>query len=176
MRGLDVALAELRAEAFEQPASARRVSSIVRSAVVFSSRSSRSCLVSRPWRSRRRARRPTTTWMPAQAQLLLDPHRAVAGMRQRMVEHRLLDLGRAPGWDAALGAGQPVDQRLGAVGLEVAADLVELLAGVAHHLAGPADVAEILRQLEQGELATCYPCVRGHVDLLGWMCCVATPS
>jgi hypothetical protein len=35
---------------------------------------------------------------------------------------------------------------LGAVGLEVATVLVELLARIAHHLASAADVAELLRQ------------------------------
>lgn len=41
-----------------------------------------------------------------------------------------------------LGAGQAVDQPFGAVGLEVASDLVELLARIAHHLAGAADIGE----------------------------------
>jgi hypothetical protein len=50
------------------------------------------------------------------AQLLLDPGRAVAGMRQRMIEDRLLDLGRDPVGMGPLGAGQPVDQPLGPVG------------------------------------------------------------
>ena len=68
-------------------------------------------------------------------QLRGDPHRAVAGMRQGMIQgmiqDRLLDrLGHPVGMRAA-GARQTVDQPRRAVGLEVAPDLVELLAAVA---------------------------------------------
>jgi hypothetical protein len=35
---------------------------------------------------------------------------------------------------------QAIDQPLGAIGLEVPADLVELLAGISHHPAGLADI------------------------------------
>jgi hypothetical protein len=55
-----------------------------------------------------------------------------------MVEHGLLDLGRHPVRVRPLAARQAIDQPLGCVGLEVAADLVELLTGVAHHFAGAA--------------------------------------
>lgn len=54
------------------------------------------------------------------------------------------------------GAGKPVDQVLGAVGLEVAADLVELLAGIAHRLAGAGNIRKFGREFEQAELAPCY--------------------
>ena len=101
----------------------------------------------------------------AQHQLLSDPQRAMAGMGERVVEDRLLDLGRHPVGVRAAGAGQPVEQPLGAVGLEVPADLVELLARIAHHPAGFADVAELGRELEQAALAPCYLLFRGHVDL-----------
>lgn len=40
-------------------------------------------------------------------------------------------------------AGDPVEQAVGAVGLEVTADLVELLAAIADDAAGLADVAEL---------------------------------
>jgi hypothetical protein len=65
-----------------------------------------------------------------------------------------------------------VDQAGRTVGLVVAADLVELLPAVADQLAGFADIAGSsaprlnLRQLEQAELAPCYPLIRGHGDLL----------
>ena len=49
-------------------------------------------------------------------------------MRKRMIEDRGFDLGRDPVGMRPLRPGQPVDQPVGAVGLEVAADLVELLA------------------------------------------------
>ncbi len=66
-----------------------------------------------------------------------------------MLEHGLLDLGRYPVGMRAPGAGQPVDQPLGAIGLEVAPDLVKLLAGIAHQLAGPADIGKFRRKLQQ---------------------------
>jgi len=102
-----------------------------------------------------------------QSQLLLDARRAVAGMGERVIEDGRLDLrGDAIGM-RALGTGQPIDQAVGAVGLEVAADLVELLARVAHQLAGLGDVVEVARQLEQRELAPCYFVGgRGHVVCL----------
>lgn len=85
----------------------------------------------------------------AQYQLLRHPQRTVAGMFERMVEDRLLDLGRHPVRVRALGAGQPVEQPVGAIGLEVAADLIELLARIAHQLAGVGDVAEVGGELQQ---------------------------
>jgi len=101
----------------------------------------------------------------AQGQLLGDPHRAVAGVGERMVEDRRLDLGRHPVGVRPAGAGQPIDQPLGPLGLEVPADLVELLPAVAHHPAGLADVAEVGGKLQQAQLAPCYLLVRGHVVL-----------
>ncbi len=56
-----------------------------------------------------------------------DPQRAMAGMGKGVVEHRLLDLRWDPVRVRPARAGQPVDKPVGAVGLEVAADLVELL-------------------------------------------------
>ncbi len=109
---------------------------------------------------------------PAQDEFLGHPHQAVAGMGERVVEHRRLDLGRHPVGVRAARAGQAVDQPVGAIGLEVAPDLVELLAAVAHHLAGPADVAEFLGEFEQAQLAPCYLLFRGHVALrVGGRCC-----
>jgi hypothetical protein len=92
----------------------------------------------------------------------------MGGVLQGVVEDRLLDLRRQPIGMRLLRAFDLVDQALGTEGLIVAADLVELLTAVADDAAGLADVAEILRQLEQAQLAACYPCVRGHVALLAW--------
>jgi hypothetical protein len=39
-----------------------------------------------------------------------------------------------------LGTGETIQEALGSIGLEVAADLVKLLPRIAHHLAGLADV------------------------------------
>ena len=60
-----------------------------------------------------------------------------------------------------------VDQPFGAVGPEVPAELVELLARVAHHAAGLGDVVELGRKIEQRELAACYILIRGHDVSLG---------
>jgi hypothetical protein len=107
---------------------------------------------------------------PAQHQLLGDPHRPVAGMGKGVVEDRLLDRGADPVGVRRAGAGDPVEQALSAVGLEVPAYLVELLARVAHHPASFAHVAEFRGELEQAALTPCYFLLRGHVDLrIGWM-------
>jgi hypothetical protein len=60
-----------------------------------------------------------------------------------MVEDRLLDVLADPVGVWIARSGDPVEQAVGAVGLEVAADLVELLAAVADDPAGLADVAEL---------------------------------
>ena len=70
-----------------------------------------------------------------------------------MVRHRRLDLGRDPVGVRPARAGQAADQPLGAVGLEVAADLVELLARVTHDHAGLGDVVQLLGQLQHRQLA-----------------------
>ncbi len=80
-------------------------------------------------------------------QLLGHPERPVGGVIERVGEDRLLDLLRHPVGVRPPGARQPVDQPLGAVGLVVAPDLVELLPGVAHEAAGPGHVVEVLGQL-----------------------------
>ena len=114
---------------------------------------------------------------PLQAQFLLDAHGAVAGIGQCVIEHGLLDFGGDAIGVRPLRAGQTVDEAVGPIGLEVAPDLVELLAGVAHHLAGAADVGELRGEFEQRELAACYLVLRGHVGLpIGLEGCLATPS
>ena len=128
VRGLDVALAELRAEALQQPAPAPRSARSVRSAVVFSSRSSRSCLVSRSWRLQTPRTPPEETWRPRRRSSCSTRIGAVAGMGERVVEHRLPRSRTAPGWGAApLAPGSRSIRPVGAIGLEVAPDLVELL-------------------------------------------------
>lgn len=72
---------------------------------------------------------------------------------------------RALSWRRVAGAGDPVEQAVGTVSLEVAPDLVELLAAVADDAAGLADIAELVGKLEQSELAPCYLLLRGHVVL-----------
>jgi hypothetical protein len=78
-----------------------------------------------------------------EAQLLLDPHRPVAGRDEGVIERVLFDLGRDPVGMGSFGAGQAVDQPFGALGLEVATDFVELLAKIANQLALAADIDEL---------------------------------
>jgi hypothetical protein len=91
-------------------------------------------------------------------------------MGKRVIEDGLLDLGRDPVGVRPLGAGQAINEPVSTVGLVIAADLVELLAAIAHQLAGAADVFQVLGELQQRQLAACYLLVRGHVVLpQGWM-------
>ena len=101
----------------------------------------------------------------AHTQLLFDSGGTVAGVFEGVVENGLFDFcGDAVGMGAA-GAGHAVDEAVGAKGLEVAADLVELLAGIAGQFAGSGNVIEVGSELQQSELAACYLVGRGHVDL-----------
>jgi len=91
-----------------------------------------------------------------QGQFVGDAERAVAGMGECMVENRFFDILGHPIRMGHAGAGDLVEQSVGAVCLEVPPDLVKLLAAVAHHPAGLADVAEVGGEFEQAELAPCY--------------------
>lgn len=81
------------------------------------------------------------------------------------VEDGLLDVLADPVGVRVAWAGDPVEQTVGAVGLEVAPDLIELLAAVADDAAGLAHIAELAGKLEQSELSPCYLLLRGHVVL-----------
>jgi len=85
----------------------------------------------------------------------LRPQDWKSGDRLWMVEDRLLGRGGHTIGMRAKSAGRPVDQPVDPIGLEAAADLVELLAAIAHQLAGLADVVGVARQLEQRQLAQC---------------------
>jgi len=112
----------------------------------------------------------------AQRQFLRHPQRSVAGVGHGMLENGLLDrLGDTVGVRIAW-PGQTIEQAVCPIGLEVAADLVELLTRIAHHLAGFRDVAEIGGEIKQAELAPCYLLVRGHVVLRRGLMLLATPS
>ena len=99
------------------------------------------------------------------AKLLLDVDSRVAGVGEGMVEYGLLHLGGDAIGMRAFGPRQAVNEALGSAGLEIAPDLVELLAGVTHHLAGAADVGKFCGEIVQGELAGCYLVLRVHVIL-----------
>jgi len=87
-----------------------------------------------------------------------------------VVEENLLQyLGKSTKMRIA-GAANLVEESFGAEGLEVSADLVELLAGIAHDLAGFGDVVEVGSELQEGKLPTCrllrYSSDGGHSILL----------
>jgi hypothetical protein len=111
-----------------------------------------------------------------QPQFLFHTQGTMAGMVKGMIENRRLDLFAYPVRMRSLRARQAVDEALGAIGLEVAPDLVELLARVAHQPAGLRNVVQILCKIEQGKLATCYLVLRGHVVSVGLMSVVVTSS
>jgi len=81
-----------------------------------------------------------------EGQLLGDADGTMSGVIQAVIENGFLDLFADSVRVRSLGAWQFVQKALGAKDLVVTADLVELLAGVTHHLAGLADVLKILRQ------------------------------
>ncbi len=56
----------------------------------------------------------------------------------------------------------PVDQSVRAERLEVPSDSMELLSGLARHLAGFRDIVEVAGQFEQRQLPARYFLFRGH--------------
>lgn len=93
------------------------------------------------------------------------PANARLEMLQGVVQDGVFDRLGYPVGVRAAGAGRAVEQALGAIGLEIAADLVELLAAVAQQLAGLGDIAKVGGRLQQRQLASCYFVLRGHVSL-----------
>ena len=88
--------------------------------------------------------------MPFVNALRLSPTSRLPNRKLGYSQHSLLDLR----------TGQAVDQPFGAVGLEVAADFVELLAGIPHHFAGAAHVGKLRSQLQPPAAKAC--CVLSH--------------
>ena len=64
-----------------------------------------------------------------------------------VIEDGLFNLGSDPIGMSPFTAGQFVEQSLGAIGLEITANFVELLTTVADELAGFADVIELFGEL-----------------------------
>ncbi len=78
-----------------------------------------------------------------QSQLLCDPQRALSWSGEGVIEDGLFNLGRNPIGMSPFTARQFVEQALGAIGLVITANFVELLTTVADELAGFADVIEL---------------------------------
>jgi hypothetical protein len=58
--------------------------------------------------------------------------------------------------------GQPSDQTIRPIGLEVPSDCVELLPEIAHHPAGAAHIRQFSGDFERRQLASCYLVFRSH--------------
>jgi hypothetical protein len=111
----------------------------------------------------------------AQGEFVGDAQAAVCGEIEGVLEDGVLNvLGQAVGM-GFLGTGQAVEQALGAEGLEVPSDLVELLAGVTHDLAGLGYVVEFSGEFEEAELAACDFVSGGHVGDQVWILVVQNP-
>jgi len=111
-----------------------------------------------------------------QGEFLGDAEAAVGGPVEAVLEDGVLDLlGESVGMGFS-GARKPVDEAFGAEGLEVAADLVELLSGVSHELAGLGYVVEFVGQFKQAELASGDLDFSGHVGFLVWFWWYKTPT
>jgi len=108
---------------------------------------------------------------PPEKELLADPEASLGRVLQAVVEE---DLFKFLGEPAGVGiAGTPdfIQEGLGAHGLEVPSDLVELLAGIPHDLAGLGDVVEVGSEFQERELPAGsflrYSGVGGH-SVLPW--------
>ncbi len=81
------------------------------------------------------------------SQFLRDPQRAMNWSGEGVIEDGLFNLGRNPVGMSPFTARQFVKQALGAIGLVITANFVELLTTVADELAGFADVIELFGEL-----------------------------
>ncbi len=82
-----------------------------------------------------------------QSQFLRDSQRAMSWSGEGVIEGGLFNLGSDPIGMSPFAAGQFVEQSLGAIGLEITANFVELLTTVADEFAGFADVIELYGEL-----------------------------
>src|SRR6516165_6543458 len=146
--------------------SSERVS--LRSAVAFSSRSSRSCLVNRLWRCQTPRMPPEETWMPRSISswaTRIGPWQGWVRAWSRIA----VSISAATRLTWRRAGGRAAHRRHRS---ESCADLVELLPTVADHPARLADVAEIAGELQQAQLAAGYLLVCGHVVLRSRLeCC-----
>ena len=78
---------------------------------------------------------------------MCNPQRAVSRPGEGVIEDGLFNLGRNPIGMSPFTARQFVEQALGAIGLVITANFVELLAAVANELAGFTDVIELFGEL-----------------------------
>jgi hypothetical protein len=82
-----------------------------------------------------------------QSELLRHPQRAMGRSGEGVIEDGLLKLGSDTVGMSPFTARQFVEQALGAIGLVITANFVELLTAVANELAGFADVIKLFGEL-----------------------------
>ncbi len=82
-----------------------------------------------------------------QSQFLRDSQRAMSWSGEGVIEDGLFNLGRNPIGMSPFTTGQFVEQPLGAIGLVITANFVELLTAIANELAGFADIIELFGEL-----------------------------
>ncbi len=82
-----------------------------------------------------------------QSQFLRDPQQALSWSGEGVIEDGLFNLGRNPIGMSPFTARQFVEQALGAIGLVITANFLELLAAVTNELAGFTDVIELFGEL-----------------------------
>ncbi len=82
-----------------------------------------------------------------QSQFLRDQQRAMGWSGEGVIEDGLFNLGRNPVGMSPFTAGEFVEQALGAIGLVITANFLELLAAVANELAGFTNVIELFGEL-----------------------------
>jgi len=80
-------------------------------------------------------------------QFLCYPQWAMGRSGEGVIEDGLFNLGRDPVGMSSFTAGQFVEQALGAIGLVITANFVELLRAIADELAGFVDVIELFGEL-----------------------------
>jgi len=121
-------------------------------------------MVCRSWRSQTE-RTPKGETKPALAQLVGHPHLAEGRLLQRKPDEDRLGVGR----DAVLQdrlSPREFLQRQFPAGVIKLLEAIETVAAVAHHHAGLADVAELLRQLQQPDLDADDLLFGGHDGVL----------
>ena len=99
---------------------------------------------------------------PAPLQRLRDPHLAPGRLLDRHLDRRLFDLDRRAVLQDRLAAADLLQRQLAAFVVQLL-EPVEAVAAVAHHLAGLADIAELLGQFQQPDLRSDDLLFLGHI-------------
>ena len=119
-------------------------------AILASSALSRLFMVCKSWRSHTQRTPAGETIKPALCQFVGDPDLAKSGLLDGERNDSVLDLLRYTILQDRLLAADFLQRQFAALVVELL-EAIETVAAVAHHLAGLADVAELLGQLQQSD-------------------------